>query len=186
MESMLECQLLRQPSAPGPQPHPAGGHRGPGGLSMFRPTRPPPPEPAPAANKLSPEERALFIARTQLLRAQSPFSPPVSSAPFSPLSGLSPLRPPLAPHLGIQHLWSQWAQLQQLNSALIAQQSAAAVNPAESQTPAALFSNLLSQAQQRFSPYVISSPSPPPSSSPPAENQSHTSSRSQSPVQVET
>ena len=172
----MECQMIqRQPH----HPHPAPGHhtRPQIGLGMFRAARPPappppPPEPhSPSAGSLSSEERALFLARTQLLRAQSPFPGPPAS-PFSPAR-------PLAPALGLQHLWSQWAQLQQLNSALMTPHSAAGQPPAPS--PAALFSSLLSQAQ-RFSPYVISSPSPPP----PAENTSPSSSRSHSPVQVET
>ena len=172
----MECQMIQR------QPHHHPGHhtRPQIGLGMFRPQAPTPPEPhSPSPASLSSEERALFLARTQLLRAQSPF-------PGSPASSFSPLspRPPLSPHLGLQHLWAQWAQLQQLNSALVTSpHSAAGQSPAPAPSPAALFSSLLSQAQ-RFSPYVISSPSPPP----PAEtglNMSPASSRSQSPVQVE-
>ena len=177
----MECQMIqRQP--PHHHPHPGPGHhtRPQIGLGMFRPPAPTPPEPhSPSPTSLSSEERALFLARTQLLRAQSPF-PGSTSSPFSALA--PPLRPPLSPHLGLQQLWAQWAQLQQLNSALLTPHSAAGQSPAPAPA-AALFSSLLSQAQ-RFSPYVISSPSPPP----PAEadhNMSPASSRSQSPVQVE-
>ena len=194
----MECQMLRQPPAGHHMPHAPPGHQprpGPGlGLPMFR--RPPPstmsPEPGPT--KLSPEER-LLLARTQLLRAQTPFS-----------GGVSPTLAPLRPgHLGLHHLMSQWSQLQQLNSALMSQSPAApAVSAVQSQlqqlnsalmspqspaapavqSPAALFSNILSQAQ-RFSPYVISPPSPPQSSSSPRPQNSPSSSRSQSPIQVE-
>ena len=175
----MECQMIQRQ----PHHHPGPGHPGHHarpqiGLGMFRPPAPTPPEPH--SPSLSSEERALFLARTQLLRAQTPFpgSPP---SPFSALA--PPPRPPLSPHLGLQHLWAQWAQLQQLNSALMTPHSAAAgQSPPPGPAPAAaLFSSLFSQ---RFSPYVISSPSPPP----PAEtglNMSPASSRSQSPVQVE-
>ena len=184
MESMMECQMIqRQPHHPHPQPGPGhpGHHARPQiGLGMFRPPAPTPPEPqSPSPVSLSSEERALFLARTQLLRAQSPFP----GSPASPFSA-PPLRPPLSPHLGLQHLWAQWAQLQHLSSALVTPHSAAAGQP-PAPSPATLFSSLLSQAQ-RFSPYVISSPSPPPSAeADPDENMSPSSSRSQSPVQVE-
>ena len=151
METMLECQMLR----PGHGQH--HGHPGPrpglGGVSMFRPVRPAPH--APVTPVMTPEERAMIIARSNLLR--SPLTSPA-------------LRPGLPPPAGLQQLWCQWAQLQQLSSAL------QAVNP--SPPAAALFSNLLSQAQQRYSPYHVSSPSPP------TQRRSSPGSRSPSPVNV--
>ena len=104
--------------------------------------------------RFSQEERAVLLARSHLLRAQAP------------PSTFPPLRPGLPPPLGLGSLWAQMAQLHQLNSALLAQSQAI--------SPPAIFSSLLSQASQRVSPYVISSPSPPPQS------------RSPSPAQLET
>ena len=132
-----------------------GGHHaghgprpGLGSVSMFRPVRPPSLTPQ---TTMSPEERAMMLARSQLLRGGAPMTPPFPGMrPSLTQPGATP--PPL-PTPGLQHLWSQWAQLQQLSSALHA---ANVPSPA-----AALFSNLLNQAQQRFSPYVISPPSPP-------------------------
>ena len=68
MESMMECQMIqRQPH----HHHPGPGHhtRPQIGLGMFRTPAPTPPEPhSPSPASLSSEERALFLARTQLLR----------------------------------------------------------------------------------------------------------------------
>ena len=122
---------------------------------MFRPApvRQPPPPPEQPRPAPPPPHGALLLAqaRSQLLRAP-----------------------------GLQQLWAQWAQLQQLHSALQLAPAAAAAPP----SPAALFSHLLGGAG-RFSPYVISSPSPPPAAAA-EDSQSAASSRSQSPVQVET
>ena len=122
---------------------------------MFRPApvRQPPPPPEQPRPAPPPPHGALLLAqaRSQLLRAP-----------------------------GLQQLWAQWAQLQQLHSALQLAPVAAAAPP----SPAALFSHLLGGAG-RFSPYVISPPSPPPAAAA-EDSQSAASSRSQSPVQVET
>ena len=157
MESMLECQLMRTGSgAPQHQPRPLLPPSIPPLASIFR-ARLAGPD---TTTRFSQEERAVLLARSHLLRGNTPPSS------FPPGPGLSPLRPSLPPPLGLQTLWAQMAQLHQLNSALLAQ--------SQTQSPAAIFSNLLNQASQRVSPYVISSPSPP------------STSRSPSPVQVET
>ena len=102
MESMMECQMLRQQGGTVSHPppgHPRAGPNLPLPMSMFRPTR----APEPTSAKMTPEERFL-IARSQLLRAQSPFpvTTPSSPSPFSPISGLSPIRPPqVQEHLSI-------------------------------------------------------------------------------------
>ena len=156
MESMLECQLMRQGAGPVQhQPRPLLPPALPPLASMFRARL----AGADTAPKFSQEERAVLMARSHLLRGQTPPSP------FHPQPGLGSLRPSLPPPLGLQTLWAQMAQLHQLNSALLAQ--------SHQHSAASIFSSLLSEAHQRVSPYVISSPSPP------------SQSRSPSPVQVE-
>ena len=175
---------MRQHSTP-PLPHLP---RPPPPLPMFRPRL----ESENMATKLSPEERAILLARSQLLRAnfsspQTPFSTASSHPTFSPLHGLPNIRNSFPHPLGqlplpsLPNLWTQWAQLQQLNSALLAQ------SQSQAQSPATIFSNILSQAQ-RFSSYVISPPSPPPTNIiPPTQTTPPTQiSRTPSPVQVET
>ena len=187
MESMFETQFMRQHGAPTlphhPRPSPASLPPPP----MFRSR----PEVENPNTKFSAEERAILLARSHLLRAnfsspQTPFSSASSHPSFSPIPGLPNIRNSFPHPLGqlplpLHSLWSQWAQLQQLNSALLAQ------SQAQAQSPAAIFSNILNQAQ-RFSPYVISPPSPPSPSlqPPPRRTPPHPVSRTPSPVQVET
>ena len=84
-----------------PSPRPAPPHPA---LPMFRP--------APHAPALSLEGRALLLARSQLLRSSLP-------PPTRPLA-----LPPLP------NLWSQWVQLQQLNSQLLLARGAPLPTPA--------------------------------------------------------
>ena len=146
MESMLESQFLRQhgqtPRA-APTPAPA--------LPMFRP--------AAHTAPMSIEERAVLLARSHLLRSSFPPPPSFPPTPLHHAPTPPPTRPLALPQL--PGLWSQWVQLQHLNSQLLLAQ--------QTSSPPSLFSSLLSQAKLTVSP-----PSP------------TLHSRTPSPVQVDT